>query len=104
MFETREHFGPRWRLSYAQHGELLIVMRGGGDKCIPQANIWRAIALAKSPGGWSVTKRMTVSERSEFDALGSRNREAEVAAYLTTVLEENGPACSGPAKECEDRL
>lgn len=49
MFEVREHVGPRWRLPYVQHGELLIVMRGGGDKCIPQTNIWRAMVLAKFP-------------------------------------------------------
>jgi DNA-binding phage protein len=50
---------------------------------------------------------MTVSERSEFDALGDRNGEAEVAAYLSTVLEGKDPAGSGPAntgKACADRL
>jgi putative addiction module killer protein len=48
VFEMREHFGPGWRLYYVQHGELVIVMLGGGDKSTQQTDIWRAIALAKS--------------------------------------------------------
>lgn len=48
VFEMREHFGPGWRMYYAQRGELLIVMLGGGDKSAQQADIRRAIALAES--------------------------------------------------------
>lgn len=48
VFEMREHFGPGWRMYYVQHGELVIVMLGGGDKSTQQADIRRAIALAKS--------------------------------------------------------
>jgi putative addiction module killer protein len=48
VFEMREHFGPGWRMYYVQHGELVIVMLGGGDKSNQQADIRRAIALAKS--------------------------------------------------------
>ena len=33
---------------YVQHGESVIVMLGGGDKSNQQADIRRAIALAKS--------------------------------------------------------
>ena len=44
----REHFGPGWRMYYVQHGELVIVMLGGGDKSTQQADIRQAIALAKS--------------------------------------------------------
>ena len=33
---------------YVQHGELVIVMLGGGDKSTHQAYIRQAIALAKS--------------------------------------------------------
>ena len=33
---------------YFQHGELVIVMLGGGEKSTQQADIRRAIALAKS--------------------------------------------------------
>lgn len=50
VFEMREHFGPGWRMYYVQRGELLIVMLGGGDKASQQADIRRAIALAKSLG------------------------------------------------------
>ena len=32
VFEMREHFGPGWRLYYVQHGTVLVVMLGGGDK------------------------------------------------------------------------
>lgn len=48
MFEMREHFGPGWRMYYVQHGELVIVMLGGGDKSTQQADIRRAITLTKS--------------------------------------------------------
>ena len=48
VFEMREHFGPGWRMYYIQHGELLIVMLGGGDKSTQQADIRRALALAKT--------------------------------------------------------
>jgi len=46
VFEMREHFGPGWRLYYAQRGAVLIVMLGGGDKSTQGADIARAIKLA----------------------------------------------------------
>lgn len=48
VFEMREHFGPGWRMYYVQRGETLVVMLGGGDKSTQQADIRRAIVLAKS--------------------------------------------------------
>jgi putative addiction module killer protein len=48
VFEMREHFGSGCRMYYVQHGELVIVMLGGGDKSTQQADIRQAIALAKS--------------------------------------------------------
>ena len=48
VFEMREHFGPGWRMYYIQHGELLVVMLGGGDKSTQRADIRQAIALAKT--------------------------------------------------------
>ncbi|OAD16505.1 type II toxin-antitoxin system RelE/ParE family toxin [Achromobacter insolitus] len=48
VYEMREHFGPGWRMYYIQRGELVIVMVGGGDKSTQQADIQRAIALAKT--------------------------------------------------------
>ena len=39
-----------------------------------------------------MTKKIKVSELAEFDAAEYLNSEEEVAAYLTTVLEENDPA------------
>lgn len=48
VFEMREHFGPGWRMYHVQRGEALIVMLGGGDKSTQQADINRAIELAKS--------------------------------------------------------
>ena len=44
----REHFGPGWRMYYVQRGDTLIVMLGGGDKATQQADIKRAIDLARS--------------------------------------------------------
>jgi putative addiction module killer protein len=46
--EMREHFGPGWRMYYVQRGDTLIVMIGGGGKSTQQADIKRAIKLAKS--------------------------------------------------------
>lgn len=39
-----------------------------------------------------MAKRIKVSELSEFDATEYLNNEDDVAAYLTSVLEENDPA------------
>ncbi|MDO9204850.1 type II toxin-antitoxin system RelE/ParE family toxin [Methylotenera sp.] len=47
VYEMREHFGPGWRMYYIQKGDALIVMLGGGDKSTQQADINRAIELAK---------------------------------------------------------
>lgn len=46
VFEMREHFGPGWRMYYAQCGAVLIVMLGGGDKSTQAADIAKAIKLA----------------------------------------------------------
>lgn len=46
VFEMREHFGPGWRMYYVQHGEVLIVMLGGGDKSTQSADIAKAVKLA----------------------------------------------------------
>ena len=48
VLEMREHFGPGWRMYYVQRGDTLIVMLGGGEKSTQQADIARAISLAKS--------------------------------------------------------
>jgi probable addiction module antidote protein len=39
-----------------------------------------------------MTKKIKVSELLEFDAAEYLNSEADVAAYLTTILEDNDPA------------
>ena len=39
-----------------------------------------------------MTKKIKVSELPEFDATEYLNSEEDMAAYLTTVLEENDPA------------
>ncbi|WP_415036930.1 type II toxin-antitoxin system RelE/ParE family toxin [Azonexus sp.] len=44
--EMREHFGPGWRMYYVQHGAVLIVMLGGGEKSTQAADIAQAIRLA----------------------------------------------------------
>jgi len=44
----REHFGPGWRMYYVQSGDAIIVMLGGGNKSTQQADINRALDLAKS--------------------------------------------------------
>ncbi len=46
IFEMREHFGPGWRMYYVQHGTVLIVMLGGGDKSTQSADIAKAVKFA----------------------------------------------------------
>ena len=48
VFEMREHFGPGWRMYYLHRGQTLIGMVGGGDKSSQQADIRRAMALARA--------------------------------------------------------
>jgi len=48
VWEMREHFGPGWRMYYVQHGNVLIVMLGGGDKSTQTKDIARATRLAKT--------------------------------------------------------
>jgi len=55
-----------------------------------------------------MTKKIKISELSEFDASEYLNSEEDVAAYLTAVLEENDPGLLAAAlgdiarKEQED--
>lgn len=44
--EMREHFGPGWRMYYIQHGSVLLLMLGGGDKSTQKADIATAKKLA----------------------------------------------------------
>lgn len=46
VLEMREHFGPGWRMYFVRHGNVLIVMLGGGDKSTQEADIAAAKALA----------------------------------------------------------
>ena len=39
VFEMREFFGPGWRMYYVQHGKVIIIMLGGGDKATQQSDI-----------------------------------------------------------------
>ena len=48
VMEMREFFGPGWRMYYVQRDGVLIIMVGGGDKSTQQADIARAVALAKT--------------------------------------------------------
>ena len=48
VFEMREFFGPGWRMYYVQHGAVLIVMLGGGDKSSQASDIAAAKKLATS--------------------------------------------------------
>lgn len=46
--EMREHFGSGWRMYFVQHGQVLVVMLGGGDKSSQVRDIAKAIALSKT--------------------------------------------------------
>lgn len=45
--EMREFFGPGWRLYYVEHGDVLIIMLGGGTKATQSRDITRAKELAR---------------------------------------------------------
>lgn len=45
--ELREHFGSGWRMYFIQCDSIIVVMLGGGQKSTQQADIAKAIALAK---------------------------------------------------------
>ena len=47
VIEMREHFGAGWRMYFVQHGDVLIVMLGGGSKSGQSADIADAIRLAQ---------------------------------------------------------
>lgn len=46
--EMREFFGPGWRMYYIEHGDVLIVMLGGGTKATQNRDIKRAKELARA--------------------------------------------------------
>lgn len=47
VIEMREHFGAGWRMYFIQHGDVLIVMLGGGTKSGQSTDITNAITLAQ---------------------------------------------------------
>ena len=47
VMEMREHFGPGWRMYYVQHGSVLVVMLGGGEKSTQSSDIAKALQLAQ---------------------------------------------------------
>lgn len=47
VIEMREHFGAGWRMCFVHHGDVLIVMLGGGSKSGQAADIANAITLAQ---------------------------------------------------------
>jgi len=48
VWEMRELFGPGFRMYYVQHGQMVIVMLGGGDKSTQSADIERAVVLTQN--------------------------------------------------------
>lgn len=48
VFEMREHFGAGWRMYYVQHGDVIVVMLGGGTKSTQAADITASIAISKT--------------------------------------------------------
>ncbi|QWF70563.1 type II toxin-antitoxin system RelE/ParE family toxin [Methylomonas paludis] len=46
VFEMREHFGAGYRMYYLQHGAVMIIMLGGGDKSSQADDIAKAKQLA----------------------------------------------------------
>ena len=42
----REHFGPGWRMYYARHGQVVVIMLGGGDKSTQPTDIAKVMRRA----------------------------------------------------------
>lgn len=47
VFELRIHYGPGYRLYYAEHGSELVILLYGGSKKSQQKDIDRAVAYWK---------------------------------------------------------
>lgn len=47
VFEMREHFGAGYRMYYLLHGDIVIIMLGGGDKASQNRDIAKALQLAR---------------------------------------------------------
>jgi putative addiction module killer protein len=45
--ELRIHYGPGYRVYFAQRGERLVILLGGGDKGTQRRDIQAALALAR---------------------------------------------------------
>lgn len=50
IFEMRIHYGPGYRIYFLREGESTVVLLAGGDKSTQDADIKRAIVIAKQ---WS---------------------------------------------------
>jgi putative addiction module killer protein len=48
IFEFRVDYGPGYRIYYMKSGPLVIVLLAGGDKSTQDADIKKAITIAKS--------------------------------------------------------
>lgn len=78
---------------YAQRGEVLIVMLGGGDKSTQTADIAKALALAKTiKEDSAMTRKIDPAELAEFDLAEHLDGEEAISEYLNQVIAENDMA------------
>ena len=81
-------FDPGWRIDYVIRGELLSVMLGRGSKTTQSADIGKAIRLADLLEDKTTSKKISITDLPEFDSAEHLQDEADIAAYLTAVIEE----------------
>ena len=78
---------------YAQRGEVLIVMLGGGDKSTQTADIAKALALAKTiKEDSAMTRKIDPAELAEFDLAEQLDGEEAISESLNQVIAANAMA------------
>lgn len=84
--EMRVHFGPGYRIYFAQRGAILLLLLCGGDKSTQGKDIARAQRMLKSLVEVSLMAKVKRFDPSEF-----LDDDEVVAEYLSATLQDPNP-------------